>query len=415
MQASELLRSADFWKHVSIPFVAAVVGWATNWVAVKLTFLPLEYRGIRPFLGWQGIIPSKAGKMAAIFAESTMFRLGTLGEIFRHMDPGVMAAHITGVVDRRLEGYTDEIMFWRGKSALWRTVPARVRDRVHTRVRAEIPGKVEALMEEIGEDVEELVDFKHMLVTELEGDKALLNRLFLESGEAEFKFIIRSGFYFGFLFGLIQLAVWIFYKEWWVLPVFGLIVGFVTNWIAINLIFRPLNPTRIGPWTVQGLFLQRQREVAAVWCRLVTREIVTIRQIIRAMLTGPRSESTREVIRRHIRPLVDEAVDALGAFRPAAQLAVGEEGLDEIRDSVGEKAVEVSAEPFDHWSFNEERAEILEELLRERMEALPSVEFQDLLRPCFQEDEWKLILTGAVLGFLAGLAQLIFVFGGLGC
>ena len=412
--SSDLLRSADFWKHVSIPFVAAVVGWATNWVAVKLTFLPLEYRGIRPFLGWQGIIPSKAGKMAAIFAESTMFRLGTLGEIFRHMDPAAMAAHISRVVDRRLESYTDEIMFWRGKSALWRTVPARVRDRVYTRVRAEMPERVEALMEEIGEDVEELVDFKHMLVTELEGDKALLNRLFLESGEAEFKFIIRSGFYFGFLFGLIQLAVWIFYKEWWVLPVFGLIVGFVTNWIAINLIFRPLNPTKIGPWTVQGLFLQRQREVAAVWCRLVTREIVTIRLIIRAMLTGPRSESTREVIRRHIRPLVDEAVDALGAFRPAAQMAVGEEGLDEIRESVGEKAVEVSAEPFDHWPFNEERAEILEELLRERMEALPSVEFQSLLRPCFQEDEWKLILTGAVLGFLAGLAQLIFVFGGFG-
>jgi hypothetical protein len=132
------------------------------------------------------------------------------------------------------------------------------------------------------------------------------------------------------------------------------------------------------------------------------------------MLTGPRSESTREVIRRHIRPLVDEAVDAMGALRPAAEFAVGEEGLDEIRESVGEKAVEVSAEPFNHWPFNEERAEILEELLRERMEALPSVEFQDLLRPCFQEDEWKLILTGAVLGFLAGLAQLIFVFGGFG-
>lgn len=410
----ELLRSADFWKHVSIPFVAAVVGWATNWVAVKLTFLPLEYRGIRPFLGWQGIIPSKAGKMAAIFAESTMFRLGTLGEIFRHMDPGAMAVHITGVVDRRLEGYTDEIMFWRGKSALWRTVPARVRERVHTRVRAEIPGRVDALMQEIGDDVEELVDFKHMLVTELEGDKALLNRLFLESGEAEFKFIIRSGFYFGFLFGLIQLTVWIFYKEWWVLPVFGLIVGFVTNWIAINLIFRPLNPTRIGPWTVQGLFLKRQSQVAAVWCRLVTREIVSVRHIIRAMLTGPRAEKSRELIRRHIRPVVDEAVDAMGALRPAAELAVGEEGLDEIRESVGEKAVEVSAEPFDHWHFNEERAEILEVLLRERMEALPSVEFQDLLRPCFQEDEWKLILTGAVLGFLAGLAQLVFVFGGFG-
>ena len=72
----------------------------------------------------------------------------------------------------------------------------------------------------------------------------------------------------------------------------------------------------------------------------------------------------------------------------------------------------VSTDPFDHWPFNRDRARRAEELLRERMESLPPQEFQDLLRPCFQEDEMKLILTGAVLGFAAGFAQLVFVFGG---
>ena len=97
------LFNVEVWKHVSIPFVAGLVGWATNWVAIKLTFQPIEFVGIRPFLGWQGIIPSKAGKMAAIFAESTMFRLGTLGEIFRHMDPDKMADHVTGVISLPLK------------------------------------------------------------------------------------------------------------------------------------------------------------------------------------------------------------------------------------------------------------------------------------------------------------------------
>ena len=90
---------------------------------------------------------------------------------------------------------------------------------------------------------------------------------------------------------------------------------------------------------------------------------------------------------------------------------MGEETLEEIRESVGEKAVKVSTDPFDHWPFNRDRARIIEELLRERMESLPPEDFQDLLRPCFQEDEMKLILTGAVLGLLAGIAQLVFVFG----
>ena len=75
-----------------------------------------------------------------------------------------------------------------------------------------------------------------------------------------------------FPFGLVQLAVWIFYPAWWVLPVFGLIVGYATNWIALNLIFRPLFPKRILGWTVQGLFLKRQKEVAAVIATLLSHE-----------------------------------------------------------------------------------------------------------------------------------------------
>ncbi len=101
-------------------------------------------------------------------------------------------------------------------------------------------------------------------------------------------------------------------------------------------------------------------------------------------------------------------------YQAVAEITVGREHLEEIKNSVGEKAVQVSTDPFDHWPFNRERSAVIEEVLRERMQQLPPDQFQDLLRPCFQEDEFKLILTGAVLGFIAGLAQLVFVFGGVG-
>jgi uncharacterized membrane protein YheB (UPF0754 family) len=396
---------------VSVPVVAAVVGWGTNWVAIELTFRPLRFIGIPPYLGWQGIIPSKARKMAATFVDSTMHRLGTFGELFETMEPRVIAEHITGVLVPRLERYTDEVVFWGGYGRAWRSVPALIKAGVYERVRAEMPRLVAELTDEAGRRIEDLVDFKEMITTQLVADPALLNRLFLEAGAAEFRFLIRSGLYFGFLFGLIQLVVWIFYPAWWVLPAFGALVGWVTNWLALDLIFRPLRPRRLGPWTVQGLFLRRQKEVAAVWCRLVTREIVTLRRIVYAMLGGSRSHLSHELIRRHIQPVVDEA---MGLLKPAATLAVGPEAIEEIRRSVGDKALAVSTDAFDHWPFDAERAAVVEELLRQRMEALPPEEFQDLLRPCFQEDELKLIIMGGVLGLLAGVAQLVFVFGGAG-
>ena len=402
------LRHPDALKYASIPVVAGVVGWATNWVAVRLTFWPLEFVGKRPWLGWQGIIPSKAAKMAGIFVDDTMSRLGTLDEFFTEMEPERIGDQVVHVLGPRMRELTDEVMT-EHHATLWDNLPELVREQLYQRVEDSLPRLVQEMMAEIGDRVEELVDLKQMITERLVEDKTILNRLFLESGAKEFGFIIRSGFTFGLLFGLVQLAVWLLLPAWWVLPFFGLLVGFATNWIAINIIFRPLHPVAVGPWTLQGLFLKRQPEVSAVWCAIVTREIMTIRAIVDNLLHGKHADGTRALIRRHIRPIVDEAV---GATRTLAQLAVGMEGFSRIKGRVGEKALVVSTAPFDDPIFVEERARVVEAMLRERMQELPSEDFQQLLRPCFQEDEWKLILLGAALGLLAGIAQLIFVFGG---
>ncbi len=404
------LYNVEFWKHLSIPFVAGIVGWGTNWIAIRLTFRPLEFVGIRPFLGWQGIIPSKAGKMARIFVDKTMFRLGTLKELFQSMEPDEIAHHITEMMEPRLDDFTNEIMFY-NHPTLWQMLPQVMKERVYAQVRREMPSLVDGLMKETAERIEDVIDFKDMLVRRLEGDRSLLNRLFIEAGSVEFAFIIRSGLYFGFLFGIIQLTVWIFFKAWWVLPFFGALVGYSTNWFAINIVFRPLRPTRIGPWTIQGLFLKRQREVAATWCKLVTTEILTLQQIIYSMVHGTHSERTEALIRKHVEPVSERVIASFGKL---GDLAVSDEVMEQIKRSVGQKAVKVSTDAFDHWPFNRNRARLAERLLRERMEELPPEEFQDLLRPCFQEDEMKLIIMGGVLGLLAGIAQLLLVFGGFG-
>ena len=58
------------WVYISIPIAAAVVGWFTKIVAVNMMFYPVEFKGIRPYLGWQGQIPKHAAKMAGIAVDS---------------------------------------------------------------------------------------------------------------------------------------------------------------------------------------------------------------------------------------------------------------------------------------------------------------------------------------------------------
>ncbi|MFQ5583618.1 MAG: hypothetical protein ACE5GL_04210 [Calditrichia bacterium] len=87
----EFLTNVEFWKYVSIPFVAGFVGWITNLAAIKLLFYPVEPFGKPPYLGWQGILPSKAEKMGAITADTTLSKLGTLRDVFNAMEPDIFA------------------------------------------------------------------------------------------------------------------------------------------------------------------------------------------------------------------------------------------------------------------------------------------------------------------------------------
>ena len=49
-------------------------------------------------------------------------------------------------------------------------------------------------------------------------------------------------------------------------------------------------------------------------------------------------------------------------------------------------------------------------LIADRMRELPSKDFSEMLRSAMREDEWLLLLHGAVLGFGAGLLHLL-IFG----
>lgn len=71
-----------------------------------------------------------------------------------------------------------------------------------------------------------------------------------------------SGFFFGFLLGVVQMFVWLLYDKPWILPAGGAVVGYITNWLAIKLIFEPVDPVKMGPFVLQGLFLKRQDEVS---------------------------------------------------------------------------------------------------------------------------------------------------------
>lgn len=402
---AELYARPDFWGFVSIPFVAAIVTWIHVWMAMQMVFWPLEFIGFKdPWFGWQGIIPRKARKMAGIVVDKSLAKLGSLDEFFTEMEPEKIAAHMATAVSGRVEEFTDEIMAERNP-VLWENLPMIVKQRVYTRVRKQIPEVMDDLMKQMHGNINDLVDIKSLVVKLLDSDKALMVRMFKEVGQNEINFVINVSFWIGLFFGVIQMVMFYFVPWHNGLPLYAAVLGLATNWIALNMVFRPLNPVKIGPWKIQGVFLKRQAAVSDHYAYLTTTEMLTVGNIMREILTGDRSHRTHLLIKKSMSSLVDSV-----PVRTAAQMTMGPTGYAQLRNTIAEKAAHMSLGPLNEPAFNKARGKVLEKILSERMKALTSSEFQDLLRPAFQEDEWIFLVLGAVTGLFAGTVQLMLGF-----
>lgn len=393
--------------YASLPVMSALVGWGTNWLALKMTFYPLEPIGWPPWFGWQGIIPSKAAKMAKRSVELMTEQLVTVDDIVSRLDPDRVAQVLEPALELLVRRLADE-MFEEHAAKLWNRMPRAVREQFYKRALKETPEVTRRVIEEMHARSGELFDLEEMVVEALVRDKALLNELFLRCGREELKFIERSGLGFGFLFGLVQAIIWFLAPVSWFLPVAGFVVGYATNWIALKMIFEPVSPIRIGPFVWQGMFLKRQKEVATEYAALTASEILSSRNILTAILRGPTSDTLFEVIQRHASEGIDRSV---GAARRVVTMAIGAEEFSRLKARACRDLFEELPGPVAQLEVYASEALDLDNTLREKLVALPPDDFIGLLRPVFQEDELKLILVGAALGTCVGLFQLLVIFG----
>jgi uncharacterized membrane protein YheB (UPF0754 family) len=402
----EFFSHPDVWLYLLIPVINAIVGWGTNVLALKMTFYPLDFIGIPPYLGWQGIIPSKAGVMAGKSVDLITEKLISVEERFANIEPAVVVNKMQPEIEKLSHRVINEVMESQ-TPLLWLGLPGPIKANIYAKASKDLPGIVEEMIQEIKDHITELFDLKHMVIKTLVNNKALLNEIFIKCGEKEFKFIERSGLYFGFIFGLIQMIIWWNFQPWWLLPLAGLFVGYATNWLALKLIFNPLNPIRIGPWVFQGVFLKRQKEVANAYSELVAEEIMNSRNIFDTILHGNASGKLIQIIREHVSRAVETTA---GNSKELLQFISGKDKFETAKNVAASGVIEdIRVTTRQLYEYTEEALD-MENTLKSRMVGLPPAEFQGFLRPAFQEDEFKLILVGAFLGFLAGLGQLLILF-----
>lgn len=415
------MKTSELISLVTIPFFTGAIGYVTNWTGVWMLFEPVRFKGVKVpglrrvaeifprkvqdvpgimngGLGWQGIIPSRAAKMGSIAVDKGIAKLGGASEFYEKLEPERMAEHI-------IESSRDDIRelvetaVAREHPQLWRDLPPDLREAVHERVERQFPEIVHTVTDEIGRNIDQLLDVKLMVIRKIEERPELGNKIFKSVGDKELKFIVKFGFYFGFLCGLPTAGAFYLLHSPLTLIGLGMVTGWLTNWIAILMIFEPVEERRILGFRWQGLFIKRQREVAGIYAEVIADDIITLENIGDELLHGASADRTRQMVASALRPAIDQSV---GSVRPLIRLAVGPREYDAIRETVALEGVEYTMTPLTDAGFNREQSKKIRTLIAERMREMDPHDFSDMLRSAIKQDEWLLIAHGAVLGIVGG-------------
>jgi len=390
--------------YLLIPCVAALVGWFTNWLAVQMIFYPVKFRGIPLYireeiplglLGWQGIVPCKTRPMSETMVNMVTSQLLTVKEAFGRLDPSELAKRLAPEVPKMGESVLSDVlprnwMVGMPRAAFLGLPEASQRILEYFNFRF-----LKGLATEMITNIDSYFNIQNCVQSQMMMDRSLLGELFKKCGQKELDFLTNSGLWFGFLLGLIQMAVTLFYDNPWTLSIGGMIVGLATNWLALKWIFEPVNPTKFGPFILQGQFLRRQKEVAAEFSNFFANNILSSEQVWRSILTDPTtSPSFYALFARHFMSFANRIKSCLRInVEPEVIQMATSRAMAKLPDHV-----HVLHSYID-------RTLGLQGTLRVKMEQMTSSQFERVLHPIFEEDELTLILAGAALGFAAGFIQ----------
>jgi uncharacterized membrane protein YheB (UPF0754 family) len=112
-KASMAQMALSPWRFLSVPIIAAAVGYITNYIGVNMLFYPIEYTGTsfkrwpnQPFglFGWQGVVPAKRYQMCEIMVEVTLKKLLKISEVFEVLEARRLADELESAIQKVIYG-----------------------------------------------------------------------------------------------------------------------------------------------------------------------------------------------------------------------------------------------------------------------------------------------------------------------
>jgi uncharacterized membrane protein YheB (UPF0754 family) len=185
------------------------------------------------------------------------------------------------------------------------------------------------------------------------------------------------------------------------LAIIGGIIGWITNVLAIKLIFRPINPIRIPILNIEilGLIPKRRGEIPQNIGEIVQNELISLDEIVDEVL----KEEDKDRIVKYIKLKINNVIsDKMPVFIPSTFKELIQGYLDDIVEQEVSATVTDLSEELVHRATDRVN---IQKMIEDKINELDLEKLEDMILSIAKQELKHIEVLGLVLGFLIGIIQ----------
>ena len=197
--------------------------------------------------------------------------------------------------------------------------------------------------------------------------------------------------------------------NYWLLtiPVISAFIGWVTNWIAIKMLFHPREPKKFLGITFHGIFPKRQQQFAEKLGKLVSDEFLSFGDIEEKISSPENLKKIMPSIEAHI----DEFLRVrLSQEMPVISMFVGDKTITKMKAAFMRELESLFPKVMKQFAGNLKTELDLEHIVIQKVSAFSSDKLEEILYQIMSKEFRFVEIIGAVIGFIIGMVQVLITY-----
>lgn len=190
------------------------------------------------------------------------------------------------------------------------------------------------------------------------------------------------------------------------LPFIAALTGWVTNYIAIKMLFHPREKVNLGIFTIQGIFPKRQKVLAEKLGKIVATELFSFEDIKKNFTSTSTAEEINKVLDEKLEDFLEVKIKDL---MPMLAMFLNGEMKQKIKNTLHSEFQNILPEILDRYSSRLEKDVNVEEIVYKKVAAFSTDKLEDILYSIMSKEFKFIEILGAVLGFFIGIIQVVIV------